>query len=339
MKILYGIQGTGHGHVSRAREIIPKLLRLADVDVLMSGYNCKLSIDGVQVDKKRGVSLTYDSNGGISFLKTVLQIQPVRFLQDVNSIEIDTYSAIISDYEPVTAWAARTGGLPSISLSHQASFLSDKSPRPEKKSLLAEKILKHFAPCNKPIGFHFQRYDRFILPPIIRHDVRQLDVKNGSHVTVYLPAFDHETLTSMFLQCKQAEWHLFSPLCDAPYQKDNVFVHPVGNKPFLESLAHAKGVITSAGFETCAEAMYLGKKLLVVPIKNQYEQLCNAAALQQMGVDVVKSIDGTFSTTIENWLRESSPVQLPEIADTDMLAKDIVRFAHLYNRKKNLLFG
>jgi predicted glycosyltransferase len=37
MKVLYAIQGTGNGHIGRAREIVPILMKYADVDVLLSG--------------------------------------------------------------------------------------------------------------------------------------------------------------------------------------------------------------------------------------------------------------------------------------------------------------
>ena len=37
MKILYAIQGTGNGHLSRARDIIPILQKKGDVDILVSG--------------------------------------------------------------------------------------------------------------------------------------------------------------------------------------------------------------------------------------------------------------------------------------------------------------
>lgn len=327
MKILYGIQGTGHGHISRAREILPLLSQKSEVDVLLSGYNCKMTLDDIRIIKKRGVSLTYDSNGSVSYLETAKNIQPFEFLQDVNSLQIKNYDLIISDYEPITAWASFNSGIPSIALSHQAAFLSEKSPRPKKRSVFSEQILKHFAPCNKPIGFHFQRYDSFILPPIIRKDVKNLETSVQNHITVYLPAFDHETLVSIFSQCKQVEWHLFSPLCDAPYKKKNVKVFPVGNLPFLESMKNSYGVVTSAGFETCAETMYLGKKLLVIPIQNQYEQECNAAALQKMGVHVISKLDASFKQKIDLWIEEAPVIHLRDTADTERLTDKLVRFA------------
>ena len=57
-----------------------------------------------------------------------------------------------------------------------------------------------------------------------------------------------------------------------------------------------------AGFETPAEALYLKKKLLVIPMKGQYEQQCNAAALKKIGVPVIKSLKQKHIATIQAWI-------------------------------------
>lgn len=44
MKILYAIQGTGNGHVSRAREVIPILQQYGDVDLLISGTQADVGL-------------------------------------------------------------------------------------------------------------------------------------------------------------------------------------------------------------------------------------------------------------------------------------------------------
>ena len=323
MKILYGIQGTGHGHISRAREIVPLLTEHASLDILISGTNCKMTLDGKKTIRKHGISLAYNSKGSVSYLKTALGIQPVRFLQDIWSTDPSEYDLVISDYEPITAWASRTCGTPSIALSHQASFLSDKSPRPDRKSVMAEQILKNFAPCDIPIGFHFKRYDSFILPPVIRSEVKELQPEEKDHITVYLPAFDPKQLTELLGQIREIEWQLFSPSCHEPTQFGNVRVFPVGNRPFLESLKSSCGVLTSAGFETCAEAMYLKKKLFVIPIRNQYEQLCNAASLKEMGVSVADTADISFIPKLRDWLRSAETVPLPEAADIPKLRETL----------------
>lgn len=328
MKILYGIQGTGHGHISRAREILPELSSVADIDVLMSGTNCKMTLDGQKVSLRRGLSLTYDSNGGVSYLKTALDINPIRFLKDVQSLDTKQYDLVISDFEPITSWAAMKAGVTCIGLSHQAAFLSDRVPRPPSVSPLAEQILKHFAPCHKPIGFHFLKYDSFIEGPIIRSEIRQLSPQQGDHMAVYLPAFDHNMLTSIFSGFMQVRWEIFSPNCDTAYTKNNVTVRPVGNESFLKSLESSVGVITSAGFETSAEAIYLGKKLMVVPIKNQYEQLCNSEALKKLGIPVSASVtNSSFSEKIHEMLINTQQHSIPEFANAKELSQRILKLA------------
>ncbi|TVQ66871.1 MAG: hypothetical protein EA360_05160 [Balneolaceae bacterium] len=324
MKILYGIQGTGHGHISRAREIVPVLSEKSDVTLLISGYNCHLELEGYEVIKKRGISLAYDDSGGVSYLNTVAQIQPLRFFKDLESIDMDSFDLIISDYEPLSAWAARFKRKPSVALSHQAAFLSAASPRPEKKSRFAEQILRNFAPCNHSVGFHFRRYDSFIQPPVVRREVLGLTLADHGHVTVYLPAFDPSYLSQLFKQFPDRNWHIFSPLCTTPFTEDNVEVWPVGNRAFLKSMSESNGIITGAGFETCAEAMFLGKKLLVMPIRNQYEQYCNAAALSKIGIDVIWNPPDRLTEQIRFWIDHSEPVSLPEIADIDQITNELL---------------
>lgn len=327
MNILYGIQGTGHGHISRAREILPELSIHADVDVLLSGTNCKMRLEKTDVSYRRGMSLAYDSSGGVSYLKTALDLHPIRFLKDVQNLDVSQYDLIISDFEPISAWAALAANKTCIGMSHQAAFLSNRTPRPDKVSVMSEQVLKRFAPCHRPIGFHFLRYDRFIEGPIIRSDVRSLSASIGDHITVYLPAFDHETLSSVFSQLTQVRWELFSPLCDSPYTQKNVTVRPVGNESFLKSFESSIGVITSAGFETTAEAIYLRKKLMVLPIRNQYEQMCNAAALEKLGVPVCNKMGKPFIETLQKWIHTEQSIALPEIADAKKISEKLLRFA------------
>jgi uncharacterized protein (TIGR00661 family) len=78
----------------------------------------------------------------------------------------------------------------------------------------------------------------------------------------------------------------------------------VNQKKFNESLISCEGIITGGGFETPAEALHLGKKILSIPIMNHYEQECNAAALKKMGVPVVYEVSKNFETIIENWLNQ-----------------------------------
>jgi uncharacterized protein (TIGR00661 family) len=168
------------------------------------------------------------------------------------------------------------------------------------------------------------RYNDFIEPPIIRQQIKDLNPTLGDHITVYLPAFDHETLCSIFHKNPQIQWHIFSPTCEKGYQKKNVWVRPVGKDSFLKSFENCLGVVSSTGFETTSESLFLGKKLLTIPIKNQYEQLSNAAALEELGGYTIYNIDSKFSATINDWLQNGHVLKLDEISDSDDLAQKII---------------
>lgn len=326
MKILYGVQGTGHGHISRARELLPEISQYATVDVLVSGTAGKPEIGNPITYQKRGISLSYDRNGGVSMLDTLRDLRPIRFISDVQSMSVMDYDLVISDYEPITAWAAKVNGLPSFALSHQAAFLSSQTPRPERQSALAETLLQHFAPTDKAIGIHFQPYDDFVEPPIIRSSIRELSTSKQDHITVYLPAYHHEVLCDIFTPFPHLDWHIFTPSCEETHQRNNIHIHPVSNQPFLDSFASCRGVICNAGFETCAEAMYLGKKLLPIPIHRQYEQQCNIAALAPMGIMSLPSLVGE-TEQIWKWLDNQAAVRIRNVADPAALATKILRMA------------
>ncbi len=268
----------------------------------------------------------------------LLIVKPVNN-QDVNRFRLKI-RFVISDFEPITAWSAQSAKVPCVGLSHQVAFLSDKTPRPKKRSLVAEGVIRHFAPCNEAIGTHYVRYDDFIQPPILRPLIKELNPKIGGHVTVYLPAFDHETLVTFFSQIPEVRWEIFSPTCDVAYEKYNVKVNPVGNETFLKSFEDALGLLCSAGFEGPSEAMYLGKKLLVIPIKNQYEQICNAVALEELGAKAIYDIKPDFVNQLRAWIRDGAIVHLDEICDEKKLIPKIIsagtKELKLYNNLKYL---
>jgi hypothetical protein len=45
MRVLYAIQGTGNGHLSRAHEIVPLLKKHVQVDTLISGNQAQIQAE------------------------------------------------------------------------------------------------------------------------------------------------------------------------------------------------------------------------------------------------------------------------------------------------------
>ena len=304
MKIFYAVQATGNGHISRAMEILPYLERYGKVDIFLSGANNSLELDASVKYRSKGLSLFYTNGGGLNYLEIVRQFAPLRILKEVKELPVEKYDLVLNDFESITSLACTYKKVPSVNFGHQASFVSPKVPRPDKKEWMGEWILRNYARATQYIGLHFSQYDDFILPPVIKREILQADPVDKGHVTVYLSSFSDATVSRYLSPLKDYTFQVFSKEVKQPVQHGNILFIPVSKHAFNKSLITCKAIITGAGFETPAEAMYLGKKLLVIPIRGQYEQFCNAAALEKLGVPVLKGLDGEFPVIFQQLMQQ-----------------------------------
>jgi uncharacterized protein (TIGR00661 family) len=288
--------------------LYPYLQKFGTVDFFMSGNNASLAIDLPVKYRSKGCSLHYSKCGGLDYWNIVKNIRPIQIMKEAKALPIKNYDVVINDFDSITSLACKLQKVHSVQLGHQASFVSPLTPRPEKKSVMGELILKHYATAPKNIGLHFEAYDSFILPPIIKDEIVQANPKNLGHITVYLPSFDKECLEKAFRKLPQQHFHWFLNTVKEVETFGNITFYPVNQKDFNESLINCHGIITGGGFETPAEALYLKKKVLSIPILNHYEQECNAAALQKLGVPVLFEVDNNFELIIENWLNNNAPM-------------------------------
>jgi uncharacterized protein (TIGR00661 family) len=323
MKILFGIQGTGNGHISRAREIVPLLQQYGEVDLLVSGTEAEVSLSQPLAYKFHGFSFVFGKKGGVDNWATFKIMNLPQLWKDMHSIPLKQYDLIINDFEPVSAWACRLQGVPSVSLSHQCSFVSKKTPRPSKWNY-AEWLFKYYSPTTHHIGFHFERYDNFIHTPVIRSDIRNMETSNKGHYTVYLPAYSDKTLVKN-LKATDAEWQIFSKRTKTPYKDGNVQVFPINNEAFNTSLASCEGLLTGGGFEGPAEALFLGKKVLMIPMRGQYEQQCNALSASRLGVAVIETINYDFVPRINNWLADPKLVTVNFPDETARIVDNMIK--------------
>ncbi|WP_417602492.1 glycosyltransferase family protein [Owenweeksia hongkongensis] len=309
-KILYAVQGTGNGHVARAREVIPILQQYGDVDVLLSGNQSEVNLPIKPKFRSKGLIFIYNSKGGISYIKTLLKNNFIKIFLEVCAFPVRDYDIVINDFESITAWASLLKGKTCFGLGHQASFQSELCPEPRKKDLLGRFILKNYSPCSSYVGFHFDRYDQFVFTPVIRNEVREIKPSNKGHYTVYLPAFGNEEIESILNKLENVKWEVFSKHTSEITMRANVTFYPISNAGFVKSFSESEGVLTSAGFETPAEALYLGKKLMLIPIKGQYEQFCNAEAAKQTGVPIMYNLDEKAIPKIEDWVLNTKPIKV-----------------------------
>ena len=324
MKILYAIQGTGNGHISRARDIAPLLSKYADLDLLISGVQADLPLGFPVKYQFRGLSLIFGKNGGVDVPATFRESNLRRLLGEINSLPVEVYDLVISDFEPVSAWACYNRGKTCIGLSHQAAVLNKNAPRPKKFDPVGKLVLKSYAPVTTGYGFHFQAYGDRIFTPVIRQEVRQLKVSDAGYYTVYLPAYSDSRIVKILSRFKKTRWEVFSKKAEKSFSEGNVFIQPIDNEAFLKSMASATGVFCGGGFETPSEALFLGKKLMVVPMKGQYEQQCNAAALKKIGVPVIKSLKKRHLPKIEAWLADGAVPEVNYSDETEQIVKMII---------------
>lgn len=317
MKILYAIQGTGNGHVSRARDIVPILQNKGKLDILISGIQADVTLPYPVRYQFKGMSFIFGKSGGVDMFSTYRRTDSRQLLRDIRNIPVEEYDLIINDFEPVSAWAAYFKKKPCISLSHQSAILAENTPKPIKKDTFGQLILKNYAPGTQSYGFHFAQFDKDIYTPVIRKEIRQADVKNKGHYTVYLPAYDDKKLIKKLKNIEGVKWHIFSKHTKKKYKEKNIRVKPIENTSFIKSLTTCEGILCGAGFETPAEALYLNKKLMVVPMKNQYEQQCNAAALATLGIPVIKNIKKKQVPKIEDWIQKGRSLEInyPDITE------------------------
>jgi len=314
MKILYAIQGTGNGHLSRAIEIIPYLQQYAEIDILVSGIQSDLLLPFPVKYKLKGLSFIFGKNGGIDFWKTFTRASLRKLIKSIHQLPVDDYDLIINDFEPVSAWACYLKNKECIALSHQAAVLIDNYPRPERDENFGRLILQSYAPATFKYGFHFTGNNENIFTHVIRKSVRKHQVSDEGHYTVYLPAYDDKRLIKKLSEFPDVQWEVFSKHNVRKVSQKNITIQPVNDKLFTASMASSSGVLCGAGFETPAEALYLGKKLLIIPMKDQYEQHLNAAALKEMNVPVIKSLKDKYLPVISEWLENgrSVPVDFPD---------------------------
>lgn len=327
MKILYAIQGTGNGHISRAREIVPLLQQYGTLDLLVSGTQNDVALEQEVKYQLHGFSFIFGKKGGVHHWETYKTMNLPRFVKDMRQIPLKDYQLIINDFEPVTAWACKMQGIPSVGLSHQAAFQSPRVPKP--KSIdWAQLVMKYYAPATHYVGFHFNAYDDFIHTPVIRSEIRNAVVSNLGHYTVYLPAIADQLLVPLLHELPHVQWQVFSKHTTQHYQSKNVQVSPVRHAAFNASLASCEGLFTGGGFEGPAEALFLKKKLLVMPMRYQYEQQCNAFALKQLGFPVIWGSNKNWLPVLKAWVATPQSYHFDFPDQTAAVIADVVkRFA------------
>lgn len=315
MKLLYGVQGTGNGHLSRARAMARAFAGSSiQVDYLFSGRAPEQFFDmecfGAYTTR-RGFTFV-NRNGRVDYRRTLLGNDYLRFLRDVLALDLASYDAVVTDFEPITAWAGRMRGKRVISMGHQPAF--DHAVPMAARDLRTMLVMRLFAPGDVRVGMHWSKFGAPILPPLI--DVGDEPVGHRrDKVLVYLPFESQARVQALLAGIAGYQFYVYAPGL-AHEQRGHLHLRPTSLAGFRRDLHDCAAVLCNAGFELSSECLALGKRLLVKPQGRQMEQASNALALRELGYgDALGELD---AERIRAWLARDEPA--PQICFPDVAA-------------------
>jgi len=302
MKALFGIQLNGNGHATRSSLLIKSMIDAGvEVDVITSGNNSQVEIPFPVMNHYEGLTMHQDGKGSVDWYKTLKSANVKQFLNDIK-LDVKGYDVVVSDFEPISAWSARKCRVSSFGFGNQYAIAMNKTAKPSKNDYLSELFIKRFARCEQNIPLTYEGIEG-TYQPIVESSLFDMR-KDGDFTLIYLPSISTKLIVETLSHNKFSgrKFRVYGKeSIDSP---ENIDVMKVGDGSFKKDLAECQGIITAAGFSTTSEALALGKKIWSIPVRKQYEQICNAIQLRKMGV----MTDGFQIDTLSDWLKNWDPI-------------------------------
>ncbi|GIV38383.1 MAG: glycosyl transferase [Thermonema sp.] len=129
-----------------------------------------------------------------------------------------------------------------------------------------------------------------VVAPLLRSELYELQVSGGDFILAYV---NNAGYGKEIIEWQRAHPHIKvhcfwdrkgEPKTYTP--QPNLTLHQLDGALFLKMMASCRALATTAGFESVCEAMVLGKPVLMVPIRGQYEQQCNAHDALRAGAGI-----------------------------------------------------
>lgn len=348
-KIIYGVAGEGFGHSSRSH-LIGQTFLDAGHDVMFVGSQKSLlylkQYFGDRVREIFGLSFAFEGeriDKSETLKRNLLKLPEANRLNDElfkQHFEPFAPELVISDFEPFSAWWAWRKKAPFISIDHEHMLTLCKLEHRSKNwfSRITAKVVTecHYVGAVAYVIINFfktpLRIDSAVFaPPVVRPVVGALKSRAGEHILLYsTTGTGRRQLQEVLGKFGGQEFCVYGFDEDAEY--NNCIFKKRSTEGFLADLATARGVIASAGFSLISECMYLKKKMLLLPLAGQYEQIVNAHYIQKLGLGV--SAERLDEKTIARFLDE---LDKPMPDDERILWPNNEKFFHILQDVLNKL--
>ena len=292
--ILYGVNGEGSGHSTRAKEVIAHLQQAGHRVHVVSFDRGLRNLSGTcEVTEIFGFRITYVNNQ-VRYRRTLARnlIKAPRAARSMRRLlglmdewQIDL---VITDFEPLSCHAGRRKRVPVISIDNQHCLTNVEVswPRKYRRDAAAVKLVtKLMIPRASAylVTSFFQarvrKRNTSLFPPILRKEILEAKPYAGDHVLVYVTSPSRDLARML----KQVRCRFVAYGFDRDGQEGNVLFKKPSMDGFLNDLAGCKAIIANAGFSLVTEALHLGKPYLAVPVEHQFEQIFNAYYLEKTG--------------------------------------------------------
>jgi uncharacterized protein (TIGR00661 family) len=347
--IIYGVAGEGFGHSSRSHLIGQRFID-AGHDVMFVGSQKSLlylkRYFGERVKEIFGLSFAFEGtriDKSETLKRNLLKLPEANRQNDElfkKHFEPFEPELIISDFEPFSAWWAWRWNVPFISIDHEHMLSHCKLDHPAKNwfSRLTARVVTecHYVGAVAYIIVNFfkapLRVDTAVLvPPIVRTVVSELESTPGEHILLYsTTGTNRDGLREILHRFGRQPFIIYG--FNEDIKDQNCLFKKRSTEGFLADLASAKGVIASAGFSLISECLSLKKKMLLLPIAGQYEQIINAHYIRKLGLGV--SAETLDEANLAEFLDE---LDKPIPDDDRILWPDNNRFFNILQQELNKL--
>jgi uncharacterized protein (TIGR00661 family) len=305
VRILYGVVGEGMGHATRSKVVCEHLMaRGHDVKIVVSGRaHALLARSFPDVVEIRGLTIRYvdnrmDRDGTLA--RNVLAA-PWMLAANVKSyfakVARFRADAVISDFDSFAYLFAKRHGLPILSIDNQQIISRYKLGKFARQGAKVDyQMTKAFVRAKLPGCDHYivtsffeapvrNRFKKntTLVPPILRGPIVEAKERAylGNHVLVYQTSTSDSRLIEQLESARAYEFIVYGLRRSA--RQANCTIKEFSETGFVEDLASARAVVSNGGLSLLGEALYLGKPVLSVPVRNQYEQVLNARYLEHLG--------------------------------------------------------